>query len=58
MQNYAGYGNNYQADNDRKRTLDYEDQGGGEYGFSKGKRQKAESGKKKVSSVNAQQDRA
>lgn len=53
MQNY-GYGNAYQADNDRKRTLDYEDQGNGEYGFSKGKRQKAETGKKKVSSTNAQ----
>lgn len=48
MQNY-GYGNTYQAENDRKRTLDYEDQGNGEYGFSKGKRQKAETGKKKVS---------
>lgn len=53
MQNY-GYGSTYQADNDRKRTLDYEDQGNGEYGVSKGKRQKAETGKKKVNSTNAQ----
>ena len=52
MQTY-GYGNTYQADNDRKRTLDYEDQGNGEYGVSKGKRQKAETGKKKVNSTNA-----
>lgn len=52
--NYGNTGNTYQADNDRKRTLDYEDQGNGEYGFSKGKRQKAETGKKKASSTNAQ----
>ena len=48
VHNY-GYGNAYQVDNDRKRTLDHEDQGNGEYAFQKGKRQKAETGKKKVS---------
>lgn len=51
-QNY-GYGNSYQADNDRKRTMDYEDQGNEEYGFSKGKRLKTEVAKKKVNSRNA-----
>lgn len=45
-QNY-GYGNIYQAENDRKRQLDYDDQANNEYGYSKGKRQKAD-GKKKV----------
>ncbi len=48
LPNYA-YGNNYQADNDRKRQLDYDDQGSGEYGYAKGKRQKADGAKRKVS---------
>lgn len=46
MQNY-GYNSAYQAENDRKRQLDYDDQGNDDLGFSMGKRQKAE-GKKKV----------
>lgn len=48
MQNY-GYGNTFQAENDRKRQLEYEDQNSGEYGYAKGKRQKADVTKKKVS---------
>ena len=45
-QNYR-YGNNYQAENERKRQMDYEDQGSAEYG--KGKRHKPEV-KRKVGS--------
>ena len=46
-QNY-NYGNNYQAENERKRQMDFEDQGSAEYG-SKGKRHKPEV-KRKVGS--------
>ncbi|KAL8713761.1 MAG: hypothetical protein Q9220_002287 [cf. Caloplaca sp. 1 TL-2023] len=47
MQGY-GYGNSYQNDNDRKRTMDYDDQqNGGEYGYNKGKRVKSGTGEKK-----------
>lgn len=46
MQTY-GYGNVYQAENDRKRQLDHDDQGNSDPSFNKGKRQKGE-GKKKV----------
>lgn len=46
-QNYS-YGNNYQAENERKRQMDYEDQGSSEYG-NKGKRHKPEV-KRKVGS--------
>lgn len=46
-QSYS-YGNNYQAENERKRQMDFEDQGSSEYG-NKGKRHKPEV-KRKVSS--------
>ena len=46
MQNY-GFSNAYPMESDRKRQAEFDDAGGGEYGYGKGKRQKGE--EKKVS---------
>lgn len=50
MQNY-GYASAYQADNDRKRQADFEDQAGGDYGYGKGKRQKGEEKKVRMAPI-------